>query len=149
MKWFFEKGKENIPQRIDYIFSDLRKKDFLEILMVFDEKGVCVYSIVKDCFFQEEDAQNLLNLFRLSDRVITESISENALILLKKLLNYEVSSINVKFGAFRLWLIKSSKYYLIAIVDEMLKELNVRNFENLLLQKLSELERLQLIESYD
>ena len=113
MKWFHSRKKYNVPQRIDKLFSDL-KKDFLRILLVLDQRGVNIYAIAEDSFFREEDTQALLNLFRLSEKLVTESINENSLVLLKKLLQYEVSSINVKFGTFRLWLVKSDKYYLIA-----------------------------------
>jgi len=147
MEWFHFRREKTIPEKVERLLKDL-KDESLKALIVFDQRGASIYSYSVGEFFEERDVQLLLNIFLLSDKIVTESVNENSFILLKKILHYEVNSITIKFGSFRLWLIKSQKYYLIAIMDEAIKNLNLQYIESLLMEKLKKLEEVGIIESY-
>ncbi|GAB6075440.1 hypothetical protein [Desulfurobacterium crinifex] len=152
MKWLFNWNREdnmrNIPEEIEKLFAKLTKKDFLKAIVVFDEEGIIIYSINRSSLFLDKDVQMLFNLFRNTEKIISESIRNDRVVLFKNLLHYRVSLINVKFGVFRLWFVKSQNYYLVAITDESEKSINMEEFEDLLCEKLKELEELKIIELY-
>jgi lipoate-protein ligase A len=152
MKWLFNWNREdnmrNIPEEIEKLFAKLIKKDFLKAIVVFDEEGIIIYSINRSSLFLDKDVQMLFNLFRNTEKIISESIRNDRVVLFKNLLHYRVSLINVKFGVFRLWFVKSQNYYLVAITDESEKSINMEEFEDLLCEKLKELEELKIIELY-
>jgi len=152
MKWLFNWNREdnmrNIPEEIEKLFAKLTKKDFLKAIVVFDEEGIIIYSINRSSLFLDKDVQMLFNLFRNTEKIISESIRNDRVVLFKNLLHYRVSLINVKFGVFRLWFVKSQNYYLVAITDESEKSINMEEFEDLLCERLKELEELKIIELY-
>jgi lipoate-protein ligase A len=152
MKWLFNWNREdnmrNIPEEIEKLFAKLTKKDFLKAIVVFDEEGIIIYSINRSSLFLDKDVQMLFNLFRNTEKIISESIRNDRVVLFKNLLHYRVSLINVKFGIFRLWFVKSPNYYLVAITDESEKSINMEEFEDLLCERLKELEELKIIELY-
>ena len=152
MKWLFNWNREdnmrNIPEEIEKLFAKLIKKDFLKAIVVFDEEGIILYSINRSNLFLDKDVQMLFNLFGNTEKIIFESIRNDRVVLFKNLLHYRVSLINVKFGIFRLWFVKSPNYYLVAITDESEKSINMEEFEDLLCERLKELEELKIIELY-
>ncbi len=146
MRWFFyKKNNSNVPQRINKLFADIIKKESVKILLVFDRRGNIIYSNSNEFFFKEKDLQGLLRLLEVSEKMVTECIS-NKEFFISNFLHYRISTLNVKYGIYRIWLVKSKEHFLIAITEETDARVNIKKFENSLHKKLRKLEESGILE---
>lgn len=144
---FLNRNNRNVSQQLKDIFSSL-EKDFVKAIVLLDERGVELYSYPERSCFHEKDLQGFLNLFFYSEKIINQSFDDGNLVVFRNFLNYFVSSIIVKFGTYRIYLISNSKFFLLCILDEGIKPSKIEKIEKTLIKKLEELKKRELIEDY-
>ncbi len=125
---------------LNYV-QDLMKKLEVEgtaLLILSDEKG---YPIYGNSFFSFSEiySQTLLNLLEVSDKFVNDSLKKEVSELYKTL-NYLVDSVIIRYGSFRIFLIKTPHFHFLSVVDESLASLNLRKYEESVIKTLEKLE---------
>jgi len=144
--WFVSRRSKNVVHELKKILAPL-EKNYVKAIILLDERGVELYSYPDDDF-SKKDLQGFLNLFFASEKVVDQAFKEEELTICRNFLNYYVSSIIIKFGIYRIYLVNNRKFFLLYVIDEGMISPKLSEIERNLIEKLEEIKEKRLIEDY-
>ncbi|WP_457680764.1 hypothetical protein [Thermovibrio sp.] len=130
-KWLKSKERLTVQEKIKRSLSEV-EKEFIKAILILDREGVCLYSKVRDERIKDEEFPLLISLVERSKRAVEELIIPSK----------GLASLEFKLGNLRLFIVEGRDGYAIAVVDEGVKKVVVRKFEELLRKKLEELKEI-------